>query len=268
MIHFRTNSVGTIFGIAVGMILSVRFGILGLMVGIYLGNSIDKAIKNQTRTTKSRIRRKNQWTPQTIQYTYQLMGHIAKFDGSVSESSITIVENSMQLLRFNDTQKKKAKSAFNEGKKDTFNPFISIQQLQIALLMQPSIKSTIAGILIQLIEANPQNSNAKVSRLDHILKCLGVVRFNKHTHQRYQQGPSIQSHNLNWAYNVLGVRSTTEPNEIKRKYRKLLSDNHPDKIHAKKDNATEEDIKRANEKTFEIKKAYNLVKSHLANSQV
>ena len=71
----------------------------------------------------------------------------------------------------------------------------------------------------------------------------------------------------------LGVQSfrshlNTEPDEIKRKYRKLLSDNHPDKVHAKKNNVTEEDIKKANEKTFEIKKAYTLIKSHLASSQV
>ncbi|MEC8882012.1 MAG: DnaJ domain-containing protein [Pseudomonadota bacterium] len=268
MIHFQTNSIGTIFGIAVGMLLSLRFGILGLMAGIYLGNAIDKSIKSQIRTAKSKIRRKNQWNTQIIQYAYQLMGHIAKFDGSVSESSITIVENSMQLLKFNSTQKKKAKAAFNEGKKDTFNPFISLQQLQIALLMQPSIKSTIAGILIQLIEANSQNSNAKINRLDHILKCLGIMRFHKHTHQQYQQRPFAQGHNLNWAYKVLGASSTTEPDEIKRKYRKLLSDNHPDKVHAKKNNVTEEDIKKANEKTFEIKKAYTLIKSHLANSEV
>ena len=32
MIHFQTNSVGTIFGIAVGMLLSLRFGILGLFI--------------------------------------------------------------------------------------------------------------------------------------------------------------------------------------------------------------------------------------------
>lgn len=268
MIHFQTNSIGKIFGIVVGMMLSLRFGILGLMTGIYLGNVIDKAIKNQIRTAKSKIRRKNQWNRQIIQYAYQLMGHIAKFDGPVSESSITIVENSMHLLKFNSTQKKSAKAAFNEGKKDTFNPFISLQQLQIALLMQPSIKSTIAGILIQLIEANPQNSNAKINRLDHILKCLGIMRFHKQTQQQYQQRHFSHSHNLNWAYKILGASSATEPHEIKRKYRKLLSDNHPDKVHAKKDNATEEDIKRANEKTFEIKKAYTLIKSHLANSQV
>ena len=109
MIHFQTNSIGTIFGIAVGMLLSLRFGILGLMAGIYLGKAIDKAIKSQIRTAKSKIRRKSQWNTQIIQYAYQLMGHIAKFDGPVSESSITIVENSMQLLKFNSAQKKKAK---------------------------------------------------------------------------------------------------------------------------------------------------------------
>ena len=131
---FQTISIGTIFGIVVGLILSVRFGLIGLMIGVYLGNYIDKTIKVQIKTSKSRVRRKNQWSMQTIEYSYQLMGHLAKFDGPVSENSISLVENSMSIFKFTNPQKQKAKTAFNNGKKETFNPFIAVQQLQLALL--------------------------------------------------------------------------------------------------------------------------------------
>ena len=133
--------------------------------------------------------------------------------------------------------------------------------------MQPSIKSHIAGILIQLIEINPKNSSAKISRLNHILKSLGIYGYNRYSHQEQPLQGNGQNHNLDWAYKTLGVKTTSAPDEIKRKYRQLLSDNDPDKVHAKNKSATEVDIKRANDKTFEIKKAYTLIKSHLASTQ-
>lgn len=248
----------------VGLILSVRFGIIGLMIGIYLGNSIDEAINKQGKKTKSKIKRPNQWNPKALQYTYQLMGHLAKFDGSVSQKSIEIVESSMLQFQLSSAQIKEAKLAFNQGKQDQFNPFITVQQLQISLLIHPGKRSSIARALIQLVDENPSRSNEKIARLDYLLKNIGVVRFHKNTHNA---ASTKEQYHLSWAYQVLGVSANTTPNEVKRKYRKLLSDHHPDKIHAKNQTASENDIKKANEKTFEIKKAYNLIKANFAESK-
>lgn len=264
MYRFQTNnSWGIFLGSIIGVLLSSRFGLLGLLFGIYLGNKLDAAIAKQQHFQK-KTRKRNFWNDKIITCTYQLAGHLAKIDGKVSEQSIKIVETSLQQFKLNKAQKILAKKAFNQGKDQVFNPYITMQLLQVALLMQPSVKSSIAGMVIQLVETDPFPSSKKKQRLDDILKCIGIIRFNsrnQHTHQQsFQQNQS--AHGLYWAYQVLGVNEKTPQDEVKRKYRKMLSDNHPDRLHSKGNTPpSEKAIKQANEKTFEIKKAYNLIKA-------
>jgi DnaJ like chaperone protein len=67
------------------------------------------------------------------------------------------------------------------------------------------------------------------------------------------QRPSIDT-----AYAVLGVSSDISDAELKKTYRRLMSQHHPDKLVAK--GMPEEMIKLANEKTGEIKSAYEQIK--------
>jgi len=57
---------------------------------------------------------------------------------------------------------------------------------------------------------------------------------------------------------LLGIERTAEKDEVKRAYRKLMSQNHPDKLVAK--GLPPEMIKLATEKTQSIKAAYDLIK--------
>ena len=60
------------------------------------------------------------------------------------------------------------------------------------------------------------------------------------------------------AYTLLGVEKSAEQSEVKRAYRKLMSQHHPDKLVAK--GLPPEMIKIATEKTQAIRAAYELVK--------
>lgn len=257
---------GKVLGALLGLALSARFGLLGLIFGIYVGNKLDQAISQQT--SKAYGTRKRQfWTQKSTTLVYQLAGHLAKIDGSVSTNSITIIETSWKQFGFSSTLKKLARSAFNQGKSETFNPYATMQQLQVTLLMQPVIKNAVANLLIQLVETDKQASKAKFNRLEAILQTIGIVYLNakRRQHHTFNQGSPTQG--LSWAYGVLGIKPGTNFNEVKRKYRKLISDNHPDRLatHGKK--PSDDAIKRANHKTFEIKKAYSLLKAHLVEKQ-
>jgi DnaJ like chaperone protein len=61
------------------------------------------------------------------------------------------------------------------------------------------------------------------------------------------------------AYAALGVAATATPAEIKRAYRKLISQNHPDKLAAR---GLPDSMRRvAEERSREINSAYDLIKS-------
>jgi len=64
---------------------------------------------------------------------------------------------------------------------------------------------------------------------------------------------------LSDAYELLGVENTAEQNTVKRAYRKLMSQHHPDKLVSK--GLPPEMIKIATEKTQHIKAAYELIKA-------
>ena len=59
-------------------------------------------------------------------------------------------------------------------------------------------------------------------------------------------------------YEVLGVGRDAESGEIKRAYRRLISQHHPDKLVAK--GLPQEMMKMATQKTHEIRQAYEQVK--------
>ncbi|UWN51968.1 Co-chaperone protein DjlA [Alcanivorax sp. ALC70] len=57
---------------------------------------------------------------------------------------------------------------------------------------------------------------------------------------------------------MLGVAESASDQEVKKAYRKLMSENHPDKLAAR--GVPEEMIRMATEKTAEISKAYEMIK--------
>jgi DnaJ like chaperone protein len=63
---------------------------------------------------------------------------------------------------------------------------------------------------------------------------------------------------LDDAYAVLGVSTSATDAEVKKAYRRLMSQHHPDKLVAK--GLPEEMMTIAKEKTQKIRKAYEVVK--------
>ena len=71
-------------------------------------------------------------------------------------------------------------------------------------------------------------------------------------------GQSVQP--IGEAYKVLGVPQSASDAEVKKAYRRLTNQHHPDKLVAK--GMPEEMVKLANEKTQEIRRAWERIRDH------
>jgi len=71
--------------------------------------------------------------------------------------------------------------------------------------------------------------------------------------QQAQRGPTLED-----ACSVLGVKSSDDATTIKRAYRKLMSEHHPDKLVAK--GLPPEMMEMAKQKAQEIQAAYDLIR--------
>ena len=80
-------------------------------------------------------------------------------------------------------------------------------------------------------------------------------RFSGDSHFASEQ---TNENRLSEAYKLLGVDTTCSDAELKKAYRKLVSQHHPDKLVSK--GLPEEMMRIATEKTREIKEAYELIK--------
>jgi DnaJ like chaperone protein len=93
-----------------------------------------------------------------------------------------------------------------------------------------------------------------VSQLEALLRA-GMAGASDRT----QAGPAAAPSRLADAYTALGLESDATDAEVKRAYRRLVSENHPDKLRAK--GLPESMRSIAEERTREINVAYELIKA-------
>lgn len=102
---------------------------------------------------------------------------------------------------------------------------------------------------------------------DVLLKICQVLNISRHEFDHLcamiggmgrGAGRNDGSPSLKQAYVILDVKESASSSEIKKAYRRLLSQHHPDKLVAK--GLPEEMMKVAADRTHEIRKAYEVIK--------
>ena len=95
--------------------------------------------------------------------------------------------------------------------------------------------------------------NVSRHEFDHLCAMIGGMGGGSTSGGRNDGSPSLKQ-----AYAVLDVKESASASEIKKAYRRLLSQHHPDKLVAK--GLPEEMMKVAADRTHEIRKAYEVIK--------
>ena len=190
------------------------------------------------------------------------MGYIAKVDGKVSKSEIIMAQQVMEQMQLSEEMQKVAKELFNQGKDNSFNLDEVLDQFRAESHRRTHLIRMFLEIQIQASYADGVFDNKEHEALKYIAQKL---RFPIHELENLIQQFSAarggaDKLNIDDAYGILGIDKGLTDKELKRAYRRLLAQHHPDKLVAK--GLPEEMIKVANEKTQEIISAYELIKKH------
>lgn len=251
---------GTIIGGALGWVLG---GPLGALLGAALGHSLSGNTAYSGRSGAGAERAQAAF----FTATFSVMGHIAKADGRVSEDEIRAARAVMAHMNLAPEQQRAAMALFNQGKQAGFPLDSVLQQFRSECGGQPALLHMFLQIQLHAAFADGVFDPAEQAIFNRICAVLGIPQAVLHQYEdsvRSQYGFSggqaapARPDKLAAAYRTLGVSADMDNAAIKRVYRKLMTENHPDKLVAK--GLPEEMIRLAQEKVQQINAAYDVIK--------
>lgn len=255
---------GKLIGGFFGALLAGPFGVV---IGVLIGHAFDRGLNISHVFVGSQSGVHTHSQEVFFNSTFLVMGHIAKADGYVSEREIQVAESVMARLGLTGAAKQKAINFFREGKQSSFNLEKTLDDLFQACRRNPILLQMFVEIQWQVAHADGSLSADKQQIFQTICQRLGITLYNFSAfedffrtgyQQSYQRAETVTPRNkLSEAYKLLGITETASDAEVKKAYRRLMSQNHPDKLIAK--GLPEEMVKLATEKTQNISAAYDLV---------
>jgi len=249
---------GKIIGGAFGFMLG---GPLGALLGAALGHNFDKGLKLSDEFGGMAYGDVERVQAAFFTATFSIMGHIAKADGKVTPAEIANAEAIMTRMNLDPEQRKAAINLFNEGKADDFPLQDVLVQFRKECHRRVNLMQMFLEVQISTAFSDQKLHPAEKEILYKIADVLGFSR-GQLDHLFHLAGgvasPTTEKAAIKEAYEVLGVEKNAPDAEIKKAYRRLMNQHHPDKLVSK--GLPEEMIKLANEKTQQIKEAYELIK--------
>ena len=236
-------------------------GPIGAMLGAGFGHNFDT--KSQRRQSRLGYSPGNQERTQAAFFaaTFSVMGHIAKADGRVSKSEIALAKQLMTHMQLNAQQKQVAMSLFNQGKSPDFQLDDVLQQFRQECHRRTTLIRMFLEIQVQAAMADGRLDPSESEILERVALTLGFKQSDlDQIINMIKSGLASeagQQMTLKEAYSIIGANEKMTTVDVRKLYRKLLSQHHPDKLVSK--GLPEEMIKLANEKTHEIQTAWKLI---------
>lgn len=261
---------GKLIGGLLGLLVSGPFG---AAVGALLGHQYDLAAAAREAQAADRASGGVAPGERFFQAVFQVMGHVAKADGRVSEREIDAARRIMQELRLSEAQAAEAIRHFTLGKQPDFGLDAAVLDLRRACAGRPDLLRVFMEV--ELRAALAGNDLAGPSR-PLLQRIAGLLRISAlelahmeallRVHQAGGQagaapGPAQASREaaLSHAYSVLQVESGASDAAVQRAYRRQLSRHHPDKLRA--NGLPDSMLEHAKQRTQQIIEAWELIRA-------
>ncbi len=242
---------GAIFGGLTGLLIG---GALGYLVTWGLRRSIIGSLAVAQNTL--------------LDSTFAVMGALCKADRVVTRDEIRVVEGIFAQLRLGPEQREAAKAAFTRGKAPDFDLDAAVDEFGAIARGRSPLVRLFLQLQVMAGAADGEIHPAEHEMLGRVARRLGVSERDVAQLEALMRataaGPGAGAgarppqQRLDDAYEALGLTPSASESEIKRRYRKLMSENHPDKLAAR---GLPESMRAvAEERSREINAAYDLIK--------
>ena len=244
---------GKVIGGTIGFALG---GPIGAVAGAAFGHTFD--IKEEAYLSESEHQPQQLSRDEESQMTFfvaafSMLAKIAKADGRVSEEEIASVDEFMvRDLNLDARSRATAIAIFRQAlnSPEQFDAFA--RQFHRHFHAQPRIIELMMDILLRVSTADGQIKPEE----DQLL--MTAARIFNLSDPVYTRLKSRYVKEVNRYYAVLNLDESATNDEVKKQYRKLANEFHPDKIASK--GLPEEFITFANDKFRDIQEAYNAIR--------
>jgi DnaJ like chaperone protein len=251
----------TFVGALIGLLAGGFVGLLiGGFVGYLSGIALQRSLLGGLRIAQTEL----------VESVFSVMGAICKADSVVSRDEINAVEQMFTMLRLNEEQRKLAKAAFGKGKQGGFDLDAAVDRFAAISHGRGPLVQLFLQLQTMAVAADGHVHPAEHAMLVRIATRLGLSEQDVAQLESLLRaatggaaggaaGAPPSRDRLSDAYTALGVSPDATTAEIKRAYRKLISQNHPDKLAAR---GLPESMRAvAEERSRELNAAYDLLKS-------
>ena len=226
------------------------FGPIGALIGFFVGAFFDEATDGQTpRLSSAGLDSERQREGDRNSFLLSLLvlaAYIIKADGRVMHSEMEVVramlrqnfgekgakEGEQILLQIFDEQKRLGDSTFKESIRQSCR--------QVAANVDYSGRLQLLNFLVAIARADGNVAQSEINALREVAGWMSLAASEVDS-MLHLGGDSLDD-----AYKVLGVTPQATDEEIKKAYRRLALEHHPDRV-AK----LGEDIRKAAEKKFQ-----------------
>lgn len=264
---------GPVVGVLAGFFLAGGgiVGVVGAALGGWLGFQFDTIIQLSNSVYQFTTRSKGGDTDVQHAFfraTFVCLGRVAKCDGAVCDAEIQWTTAVMDRMGLSSEKKREAIELFDLGKSGQHDLMQELNLLHEACGRRVTLLQIFMEIQVQAALADGALDQKEWAILSHIAQ---TIRFRVSSLERivrsaqaYQEfrsqdksRPRSPQEELLRAYEILGIEPTASVQELKRAYRRLMSQHHPDKLIAK--GLPEEMLDMAKEKTQAIRSAYEAI---------
>jgi DnaJ like chaperone protein len=251
-----SNWWGKIIGAFLGL---MRGGLSGAILGAFIGHMADRFFSGLSGGSGTR--------QVFFKALFSTLGHINKADGRVTAAEIAAAEDLMRRLQLTPEEKKRAVACFEQGKSVSFQLEASLRQFAQHTMLRHDLRQMFIEILLDGASADGTISTPEQVVLARVCAALHVpaelfsamlnARRSESGGYRRQQS-SNRKLPISQSYATLGIKETATDAEVKRAYRKLVGQYHPDKLVSR--GLPDEMMEKAKTRVREINGAYDQIK--------